>query len=97
MSSTFVFRHGLIGELLARFRVLLVVAPLVALFTFGFRAYRLVGVIGSEDMETLWTSNAYKAVYFLHNFACIVYYVLTIRTCQQLGDPKLYKPSTWLR
>ena len=97
MSGTFVFRYGLLGVLLNRFKTLLIIMPVAFLVTTAYRVYRLVLVLGNETVVSIWDDSLYQALYALNTGVSVVYYAAVGLGAFRVGDRDLYQPSAWLR
>lgn len=97
MSGTFVFRYGLLGVLLRRFRTLLLLMPAAFVVCVAFRVYRLVLVLGDDTVVAIWDSALYRALYALHTVASLAYYTSAVYEVHRMGDRDLYRPSAWLK
>jgi hypothetical protein len=63
VSGTFVFRYGLLGALLERFKLLMWIMPLSFVVAVIFRVLRVVAVLGNKKVIKIWDNPTYQALY----------------------------------
>lgn len=62
MADTFLFRVGLLGLLLKKFRLSLVIHPVYMLLTIGCGIYRVGHLSSHYELNSLWKNNNFKTL-----------------------------------
>jgi hypothetical protein len=93
MSSTFVFKYGLLGVLCARFRLVFLSFLISLAFTLSLRVSRILDI---DNSSSLWSNSYYIPIYVLHNLLSCVYYMSLLQAAFDLANPNLFKPNEWI-
>jgi hypothetical protein len=95
MSSTFVFKYGLLGILCNKFRVLFICFPMCLSFTLAIRISRIMKINQSNTIQ-LWDSTYYTPLFVIHNLFSCLFYILLFQSTFDLANPNLFKANQWL-
>ncbi|XP_034032266.1 transmembrane protein 138 [Thalassophryne amazonica] len=95
MFSTYVFQVGLVSLLLERFKALLLISALYLTLSICFHCW-VLNLRWLESNRFVWTDGL-QVLFVFQRIAAVAYYYLYKQTAEQLGDPRLYEDSLWLR
>jgi hypothetical protein len=96
MADTFLFRVGLLGMLIKKFRTVLVVHPIYFALTIATGAYRVRKFINSATLFAIWHDQSFIALYYIQKFISIPYYMLNLRAVIKLSDPIYFDSKVWM-
>lgn len=89
MADTFLFRVGLLGVLMKKFRSVLILHPIYFIITIVTGTYRLTE-INDHSFVHLWLKDdSFMALSMMHKLVSIPYYLFNIRSAVKLGS-KIY-------
>jgi len=96
MADTFLFRVGLLGLLIKKFRPVLVVHPIYFALTIATGAYRVRRFINDATLFILWQDKSFITLSYIQKFASIPYYLLNLRAVIKLADPVYFNGKVWM-
>lgn len=96
MADTFLFRVGLLGLLIKKFRTVLAIHPLYFALTIATGAYRVRQFIMNATLSSIWQDNSFIALSYIQKFIAIPYYVLNLRAVIKLANPLYFDGSVWM-
>ena len=96
MADTFLFRVGLLGLLIKKFRTVLVVHPIYFALTIATGAYRVRHFINNATLFVLWQDKSFVALSYIQKFLAIPYYMLNLRAVIKLADPIYFDGKVWM-
>ena len=96
MAETFLFRVGLLGLLLKKFRAVLLFQPIYIALTIWLGLTRTERLGKSDAFSELWTDKNFAALVIIHKMAALLYYVVNIKAIMKLGDPIYFNKDAWI-
>ena len=96
MADTFLFRVGLLGLLMKKFRTVLAIHPIYFALTIATGAYRVRQFINNATLFVLWQDKTFITLSYIQKFLAIPYYVLNLRAVIKLADPVYFDGKVWM-
>lgn len=96
MADTFLFRVGLLGLLIKKFRTVLAIHPLYFAITIATGSYRVRRFILSATLSSIWQDNSFITLSYIQKFVAIPYYVLNLRAVIKLANPVYFSGDVWM-
>lgn len=97
MADTFLFRVGLLGVLMKKFRAVLLLHPIYFGFTMIVGVYRVEALDeGNIGMSDLWRDQSYIALSIVHKIVAILYYLFNLRATVKLSERKYFDKDAWI-
>ena len=108
MWSTFVFKYGLLGVLMANFKLLILVAAISLILLITVRSLRINRILNYDDDPTfratnistllmnIWNEDGFAVLLGFHIYFTIFYSVLLLKTAFELSNPIYYKAEKWI-
>mmetsp|Transcript_20603 Transcript_20603/g.29567 ORF Transcript_20603/g.29567 Transcript_20603/m.29567 type:complete len:168 (-) Transcript_20603:120-623(-) len=96
MADTYLFRVGLLGILLKKFRFVLLLHPLYMALTLFTGAYRVQKLGSDYDIVGLWRDDGFVALSVIHKLVSVFYYVINLRATIQLGSNIYFDRTVWV-
>lgn len=96
MADTFLFRVGLLGLLVKKFRTVLIMHPIYLTLTIATGAYRVKQYSAGATLSTLWKDNTFIGLSYAQKIVAIPYYLLNFRAAMKLGDPIYFNKEAWI-
>lgn len=96
MAETFLFRVGLLGLLMKKFRLALLIHPLYLALTIAAGALRVRQLSQDGDMVALQNNSSFIAVSVVQKLVAVVYYVVNMRATLKLGSSLYFDRTLWV-
>ena len=96
MADTFLFRVGLLGLLMKKFRLVLLMQPIYIMITLLAGAFRVRRLQYGDTFLKLWRNQTFIQLSSAQKVIAIPYYLLNLRATIKLGDPVYYDKDTWV-
>lgn len=96
MADTFLFRVGLLGLLIKKFRTVLLVHPIYFALTIACGAYRVRSFINNATLSTIWKDTSFISLSYIQKILAIPYYLLNLRAVIKLSDPIYFDGNVWM-
>jgi Transmembrane protein 138 len=96
MADTFLFRVGLLGLLVKKFRSVLIFHPIYVALTLACGLYRVNRFSSGEVLSVIWRDQKFVGLSCIQKIVAIPYYVLNIRATIKLGDPVYFDKDAWI-
>lgn len=93
--STYIFQAGLVGILLARFRLTLVTSFLYLALCIALHVWSL-RLRWNEPYRYVW-STGFHVLFGIQRSCATLYYYFYKRTALRVVDPRFYQNGAWLR
>ena len=97
LCGTFLFRVGILGQLLKNIKAQLAVSVLYFILTGVNGIYRVIFMFKEQSMSDLWDVEGFTVVAALQRFVATVYYYTALRTGLKLGNPMFYQRDVWVK
>ena len=95
MADTFLFRVGLLGVLIKKFRIVLILHPIYFTISMVHGSYR-VQQLESVPFDKLWHNNSFILLSIFQKIISIPYYVFSFRATKKLGQSIFYDRNAWI-
>mgnify|MGYP003706430671 CR=1 FL=1 len=96
MADTFLFRVGLLGVLIRKFKVVIFLHPLYLACTLFTGVYRVQKLQSSASVATLWRDDTFIFLSIVQKMVAILYYLFNVRATVKLGDAKYFDKAAWM-
>ena len=97
MAETYLFRVGLLGILIKKFRYVLILQPIYICFTLVTGVYRIKRLGDGYDLVGLWKKDElFLLLSTFHKCVPIIYYVANMRATLDLGSTIYFDRSVWV-
>jgi hypothetical protein len=96
MADTFLFRVGLLGLLIKKFRTVLIFHPIYLALTLALGGYRVRLLTGGRALDSLWDINSFVVLSHIQKIVAIPYYLLNIRATMKLSAPIYFTKDAWV-
>mmetsp|Transcript_36133 Transcript_36133/g.71034 ORF Transcript_36133/g.71034 Transcript_36133/m.71034 type:complete len:166 (+) Transcript_36133:71-568(+) len=94
-NRTFLFKHGLLGLMYLKFKAVSLMTPISFLSVFGFRMMKIFMFTKKSQLEA-WSDPTYNTYFVINATLSLGYYVSLFSASYDLGNPALYKSSTYI-
>jgi hypothetical protein len=98
MADTFLFRVGLLGVIMKKFRAVLLLHPIYLGFTLAIGIYR----VNKLDANTgtlivdMWSDRTYIGLSIMQKLVAVPYYLFNMRATVKLSERKYFDKDAWI-
>jgi hypothetical protein len=97
MADTFLFRVGMLGLLLRKFRLVLMFHPIYIAFTLAAGLVRTQRIVNqSYTLSMVWNDDTFAVLSSLQKVVGVIYSVLNLRASITLGESIYFDKREWI-
>lgn len=94
--NTYIFQAGLVNILIEKFKVAIGITFIYFGLNVGLHVWEMT-LRWDDPNQYIWETPGFIPLFVIQRTGAVLYYYFYKRTALQLGDPRFYQDSEWIR